>query len=289
MKRKIIIEAPAKINLSLDVLGKRPDGYHEVEMVMQTIDLRDVVAIEETTRDITVTTDRPDLPGGQSNIAYRAARMLADEFKIKRGVGIHIKKNIPVAAGLAGGSADAAAVITGLNHLWDLGMSGEQLEAMGASVGSDVPFCIKGGTALARGRGEILTELAGLPEMWFVLVKPPLEVSTAEIYSNFNPGQVTERPDTGAMIKAVHNRDTGSIIKNLVNVLESVTLKRYPGVALIKRDVEEAGAIRALMSGSGPTVFGVAESRSDAEEIAERLRYSIKDLFIGVSRTWPVD
>ncbi len=286
---KIQVKARAKINLTLDVLGKRPDGYHEVETIMQTIELHDVVVLEEAEHGIDVTASNPLLPGGESNIAYRAARLMMDEFGIKKGIRIRIDKNIPVAAGLAGGSADAAAVMKGLNRLWGLGLSQEDLLTKGALLGSDVPFCIRGGTALARGRGEIIHSLPDVPEIWLVLVKPSLEVSTAEIYKNFRPERVTRRPDTRAMINALQTGDLRRIIENLANVLESVTLERYPAVLQLKRVMEESGLPMPLMSGSGPSVFGIAEDRVAAEKAAERLKAQMPGVFVEVSRMYPAE
>ncbi|MFA5880926.1 MAG: 4-(cytidine 5'-diphospho)-2-C-methyl-D-erythritol kinase [Eubacteriales bacterium] len=284
---KITLKARAKINLTLDVLGKRPDGYHEVEMVMQTIGLHDELMIEDAESGITVTTNNPGLPGGESNTAYRAAKMMIDSLQIDRGVKIHIIKGIPVSAGLAGGSTDAAAVIKGLNHLWNLNLSREDLVTRAAQIGSDVPFCIRGGTALARGRGELLAELPDIPEIWLVLAKPLLEVSTAEIYQNFDPRRVIERPNTGAMIKAVRDGNISGITENLANVLESVTLSRYPVVLQVKQAMEDSGVRRALMSGSGPTVFGLVDSQIKAKMTVTRLRERLPGMFAELSRTWP--
>ncbi len=281
------LKAAAKINLTLDILGKRPDGYHEVEMVMQAIELHDVVAIEETAGGIDVSTNHPGLPGGPANIAYRAALLIKEEYGIKSGIKINITKNIPLAAGLAGGSTDAAAVLKGLNSLWELGLSYEQLLARAAQIGSDVAFCIRGGTALARGRGEIIIPLPDGPELWLVLVKPPLEVSTAEIYRKYNPARVTGRPDTQRMISAVKQGDQEAIAGSLANVLESVTLPEYPVVGLVRERLEKAGVQRALMSGSGPTVFGITHNRDQAEKIAGVLRKELQGMFVEVSRTLP--
>ncbi len=287
--KKLKVKARAKINLTLDVLGKRPDGYHEVEMVMQTIELHDLLLLEEADRGVVVTTSNPLLAAGESNIAYKAARLVMDALGVEKGIRIHIIKNIPVAAGLAGGSTDAAAVLKGLNSLWDLGLSKDEAEKMGASIGSDVPFCVRGGTALARGRGEILSNLPDAPEMWLVLAKPPLEVSTAEVYQNFDPARVKRRPDTKHMLESIHNGNKAEVIENLANVLETVTFTRYPEVLQLKRVMEESGLRRTLMSGSGPTVFGVADSRAAAEGTARRLRDKLPGMFVAVSRTWPTE
>lgn len=286
---KIKLKARAKINLTLDILGKRADGYHEVEMVMQTIELYDVLVIKETARGIEITTSHPLVPAGSSNIAYQAAKMMADKYGINRGVKIDIKKNIPVAAGLGGGSSDAAAVLKGLNCFWGLGLAQEILQEMAAVIGSDVPFCIRGGTALAQGRGEVLSALPDVPVIWLVLAKPPLEVSTSEIYQHYDPLRVGQRPQTNEMVNAVREGNINGIIQNLANVLESVTFNRYPGVLRLKQAMDEAGARRSLMSGSGPSVFGVAQTREQAEEIAGNIGKRFPEMFVQITRTWPAE
>lgn len=284
---KVTINARAKINLTLDVLGKRPDGYHEVEMVMQTIELHDTVLLEEVKTGIEVVTDHPLLTEGSSNIAYKAAKVLVDRLKISNGLRISIHKKIPVAAGLAGGSTDAAAVLTGINQLWNLGLKFEELAQYGGEIGSDIPFCIRGGTAVASGRGEIISPLPEIPELWMVLAKPQLEVSTAEIYKHFRAEKVIRRPDTKAMISAVKAGKTPEIVTNLVNVLESVTLERYPEVASLKASMSQLGVVNPLMSGSGPSVFGFVDNRKDAEKIAATLREELPNIFVAATRTYP--
>ncbi len=286
---KIELKARAKINLTLDILDRRPDGYHEVEMVMQTIELHDLLVIEEAERGIELTTDNPLLFTDETNLAYRAAKLFMNNWAADRGIRIRISKNIPVAAGLAGGSADAAAVLKGLNLLWNLGLGKEELARKAAEIGSDVPFCVREGTALARGRGEIISALPDVPEIWLVLAKPPLQVSTAEVYQNYNSAQVNQRPKTGSMIKAIRAGNVDGIIENLANVLESVTLSKYPEVSELKGLLEKYGARRALMSGSGPTVFGIVNSRAGAEQVKDRLRDRMPGIFVQVSRTWPAD
>lgn len=284
---KIELKARAKINLTLDVIGKRLDGFHEVEMIMQAIELHDIVHLEVQSAGITVTTNHPLLAAGESNIVYKAAKLVVDTYGIKQGIRIYIEKNIPVAAGLAGGSTDAAAVLCGLNSLWNLALDQEEIAQMGASIGSDVPFCVRGGTALAKGRGEVLASLPDVPQLWLVLAKPELEVSTAEVYRNFNPLKVGTRPKTAATITAIRNRDIDGIIGNLANVLESVTLTRYPEVSELKKIMEQTGLVRALMSGSGPTVFGIARDEPEAIVIADELKRLLPGRFVQVTRTWP--
>lgn len=281
---QIKIKARAKINLTLDVIGKRPDGYHEVAMVMQTIDLYDQITLTSTDGGIEVSANHPDIPLGPANLVYKAA-MVARPVGFSGGVHIHIEKNIPMAAGLAGGSADAAAVLKGLNRLWRLNRSLEDLLELGSCVGSDVPFCILGGTALATGRGEKLTPLKDAPEMWLVLVKPSVGVSTKEVYSQFDAGRVDRRPDNDIMIRALAAGDTRIVMENLVNVLESVTLRLYPEVTWLKGRMLQAGAQAALMSGSGPTVFGIVPDLTAAEQVAERLKQEFPADFVQVANT----
>lgn len=276
---QIKLKARAKINLTLDVIGKRPDGYHEVAMVMQTIDLYDRITLTAVDGDIEVSANNPEIPLGPANLVYKAAELLRPGG-FSGGVHIHIEKNIPMAAGLAGGSTDAAAVLQGLNRLWRLNRSIEDLLELGSRIGSDVPFCILGGTALAAGRGEKLTPLKAAPAMWLVLAKPPVGVSTKEVYGRFEPELVDRRPDNEAMIGALVAGDTHAVTENLVNVLESVTLRLYPEVAALKESMIRAGAQAALMSGSGPTVFGLVPDRIIAEQVAERLKQEFPAGFV---------
>ncbi len=271
MSEKLVLLARAKINLTLDVLGKRPDGYHQVEMVMQNISLADTIILEKTPGVVSIFCSHPEVPENEDNLAYRAAMALKLVESYAGGVKIHIDKRIPVAAGLAGGSSNAAAVLIGLNRLWALGLSREHLMHIGSTLGSDVPFCILGGTALARGRGEEITPLKAVPELTLVLVKPPFGVSTAQVYGNFRQEKVANRPDTRAMLQAIEAGDSAAIIRLGANVLESVTLELHPQVAEIKDRLTQAGAKGVLMSGSGPTVFGFVEDENQGREVAGRL------------------
>lgn len=269
---KLLVRAPAKINLSLDVLYKRNDGYHEVEMVMTTIDLADrleLTLLEDS--KIRICSHNRFVPDDERNLAYQAAKLLQDTFSVREGVQISIEKNIPVAAGLAGGSSDAAAVLRGLNELWELGLSLDELAAIGAKIGSDVSFCVYGGTALAQGRGEIITELPTPPICWVILAKPSVGVSTAEIYRRLNIVNM-KQAHTKQMIKALHNNCYKQMCQNMGNVLESVTLKMYPEVALVKQQMIRFGADAVLMSGSGPTVFGLVQHDSRMQRIYNGLR-----------------
>ncbi|POI18271.1 4-(cytidine 5'-diphospho)-2-C-methyl-D-erythritol kinase [Bacillus velezensis] len=269
---RILEKAPAKINLSLDVTSKRPDGYHEVEMIMTTIDLADRIELTELPENvIRVASHNRFVPDDQRNLAYQAAKLLKERFQVKKGVSIMITKVIPVAAGLAGGSSDAAATLRGLNRLWDLKLSVEELAELGAEIGSDVSFCVYGGTALATGRGEKIRHISAPPHCWVVLAKPRIGVSTAEVYRRLNLQQV-RHPDVQAMIDAIEEKSFQKVCGQLGNVLESVTLSLHPEVAMIKNQMKRFGADAVLMSGSGPTVFGLVQYESKVQRIYNGLR-----------------
>ncbi|MGE6261214.1 4-(cytidine 5'-diphospho)-2-C-methyl-D-erythritol kinase [Heyndrickxia sporothermodurans] len=268
----IFIKAPAKINLTLDVLNKRPDGYHEVEMIMTTIDLSDRIGLSEISEnEIRINSQNRYVPDDQRNLAYQAAKVLKEKYNIKQGVTITIDKAIPVAAGLAGGSSDAAATLRGLNKLWGLGLSLDELAKIGAEIGSDVAFCVYGGTAMAKGRGEKITHLSAPPNCWVILAKPLIGVSTADVYRNLDLSSV-RHPNSQAMINAINSGDYHSVCKEIGNVLESVTLKMHPEVQHIKEQMERFGADAVLMSGSGPTVFGLVQYDSRLQRIYNGLR-----------------
>ena len=265
-------KAPAKINLALDVLFKRPDQYHEVEMVMTTVDLADRIELEELKKnEIQIYSHNRYVPDDDRNLAYQAAALLKERYAIKQGVGIKIEKNIPVAAGLAGGSSDAAATLRGLNKLWNLGLSLDELATIGSEIGSDVSFCVYGGTALATGRGEKIQHLSSPPKCWVVLAKPVMGVSTADIYKRLDI-QKAKHPNIQAMLNAIHTQDYQAVCDNLGNVLESVTLSLYPEVLHIKNQMKKFGADAVLMSGSGPTVFGLVEHDSRMHRVYNGLR-----------------
>ncbi|GIN93504.1 4-diphosphocytidyl-2-C-methyl-D-erythritol kinase [Siminovitchia terrae] len=269
---KLLVKAPAKINLSLDVLGKREDGYHEVEMVMTTIDLADRLELTEISEDyVGILSRNRFVPADERNLAYQAARLLKERYQINKGVEISINKIIPVAAGLAGGSSDAAATLRGLNELWDLGLTLDELAELGAEIGSDVSFCVYGGTALAKGRGEKVTKLPAPPACWVVLAKPAIGVSTSEIYRSLDVSSI-RHPHTTEMIQALENNDYEGVCENMANALESVTLHMYPEVLHIKKQMERFGADAVLMSGSGPTVFGLVRHDSRLQRIYNGLR-----------------
>jgi 4-diphosphocytidyl-2-C-methyl-D-erythritol kinase len=269
---KLLVKAPAKINLSLDVLHKRPDGYHEVEMIMTTIDLADRIELALLDNDvIKIVSLNRFVPDDQRNLAYQAASILKEKFDVKKGVEIKIEKHIPVAAGLAGGSSDAAAVLRGLNKLWDLGLTLDELAVIGAEIGSDVSFCVYGGTALATGRGEIIKELPAPPVCWVILAKPFIGVSTADIYKRLDT-ETIQHPNTEKMIESISAKDYDLMCENVGNVLENVTLTLYPEVAQIKEQICKFGADAVLMSGSGPTVFGLIQHDSRMNRVYNGLR-----------------
>jgi len=276
----IEIKARAKINLSLDVKAKRPDGYHDVCMVMQTIALHDVVSVEKAESGIEVMCNNPVIPSGNGNIAYRAAQIMIEKYGIDSGIKINIDKRIPVAAGLAGGSSDAAAVLKGINALFSLGLEQHELLDVGKCIGADVPFCIKGGTVLAEGIGEILTDLTPLSEVSIVLVTPKINVSTAWVYKSLDLDVIQSRPDTYAIINAIEKRDIDMLAKNMINVLETVTVPRYGIIEEIKTRLVDLGAAGSVMSGSGPSVFGVFSDAQKAKNAYGEMKDDRWDCFL---------
>ncbi|MCR5176987.1 MAG: 4-(cytidine 5'-diphospho)-2-C-methyl-D-erythritol kinase [Anaerovibrio sp.] len=268
----ISIEANAKINLTLDILGKRNDGYHEVSMVMQEISLHDTLKLEVAEEGICLEISDPQLPADNSNLCYKAAELIMSECGLSSGVKIKLEKRIPMAAGLAGGSADAAAVLRGMNQLFSLDLDEGELCRLGAKLGSDIPFCIMGGTMLATGRGEVLQRLPAVPELDIVLAKPKVGVSTAWAYKTYDAGYEGPHPDNKAMIQAIQSGDVLYISKLLCNVLESVTINEHAIINEYKAVMKENGALAAMMSGSGPTVFGIAPDEKAAWHIADAIR-----------------
>lgn len=280
MQKRLVIEAPAKINLTLDVLGKRSDGYHDLASVMHSIDLRDIVVLELTENRISVTTNSPALPDNEENLAFRAAQLILHTYGLPIGVQIHIEKNIPIGAGLAGGSTDAAGVLRGLNQLLDMNLSLEQICELGSQIGSDVPFCILQGTALACGRGEILTPLNRGPQLYMVLVKPPYQLSTAEVYRELDLELVYNRPDNEAFVRAWQECDIIGIMSNMINVLETVSLAKCPEIAIIKKKLAASGAVTTFMSGSGPSVVGLFVSHDGSELAWQKLKEQYQETYL---------
>lgn len=271
--KQIRLKAMAKVNLGLDVVRKREDGYHEVRMIMQTVNLYDKLFISVSEEPgIRLKTNLSFLPVNENNLIYKAAKLLMDEFEIKQGVDIQLQKFIPVAAGMAGGSTDAATTLIGMNHLFDLGLSRRQLMERGVKLGADVPYCVTGGTALSEGIGEILTRLPDVPKGYVLVAKPGVSVSTKFVYSNLKLDQLEKHPDIDAQIEAIRRQDFLQMAQLMGNVLETVTIPEYPIVQEIKDFMMEQGAVNAMMSGSGPTVFGLYTNQIQAEKACEKLR-----------------
>lgn len=273
--KKIKLDAYGKINLGLDVLGKRDDGYHDLDMVMQSVDLCDKITITKNDSDeITVKSNTGKIPNDESNLAYKAAKLIIDEFKINKGVEIEIEKNIPISGGMAGGSTDCAAVLKGMNKLFKLKLSEEELMERGVKLGADVPFCIMGKTARAEGIGEVLTPIPNKLKGYIVLAKPPISVSTGFVYGRIDEVEVENKPDTEAMIEAIEKNDLKGLADSICNVLEEVTIPDYPIVQEIKDKMIKNGALNAMMTGSGPTVFGLFDDKKKAVAAVDELKES---------------
>ena len=270
---KIKLKALGKINLGLDVLGRRPNGYHDVRMVMQTVYLYDQILLEKTDKEgIFLETNLFYLPVNENNLAYRAAKMLIDEFAIKEGVHISLEKHIPVAAGMAGGSSNAAAVLYGMNRLFQLGLTDQELMDRSVQLGADVPYCIMRGTVLAEGIGEKLTPLPAMPKCHVLLAKPPISVSTQKVYEKLDAQEVAKHPDIDGILLGLQTGDLKKITSSMGNVLENVTITEYPQIERIKDVMKEEGALNAMMSGSGPTVFGIYDDKMLARRAAASIR-----------------
>ncbi|HJD12561.1 MAG TPA: 4-(cytidine 5'-diphospho)-2-C-methyl-D-erythritol kinase [Candidatus Ruminococcus avistercoris] len=277
------LRALAKINLGLDVLRKREDGYHEVRMVMQTIRMYDQLDITRNIQPgIHIKTNLPYLPVNENNLVFKAAKLLMDEFQIQEGLSIQLKKVIPVSAGMAGGSSDAAAALVGVNKIFALGLSRKELMERGRQIGADVPYCVMRGTALAEGIGEILTPLPPVPQGYVLVGKPGVNVSTKFVYGRLDAANLKEHPDIDGMVAALGQKDLRQVADKLGNVLETVTVPEYPVIDEIKKSMVRWGALNALMSGSGPTVFGLFDDREKAEYASEKLKKSrlVKQSFL---------
>ena len=266
------IKAFAKINLGLDVVRRLENGYHEVKMVMQTVGIYDELTLTRTDEGITITTDKEELPTDEGNLIYKAAKLMMEEYHIPGGIHIHLKKNIPIAAGMAGGSTDAAATFKGINRLYDLDCTLEDLMKLGVKVGADVPYCVLGGTALAEGIGEKLTSLNPAPDCYVLVAKPGIDVSTKYVYEHLDAEGIASHPDIDGMVEAIWEESLQGILDRMGNVLESVTVKKYPVIDELKRRMRELGALNSLMSGSGPTVFGIFVDERSAREAFERMK-----------------
>ncbi len=273
-KNTITKKAYAKVNLGLDVIRRREDGYHEVRMIMQTVDICDVLTFTRQERPgIVVTTDKEELPGDESNLIYKAARLVTETCSVREGIKIELQKRIPMAAGMAGGSTDAAAVFHGMNEMFGLGMDEDEMCALGVKIGADIPYCVKGGTALAEGIGEILTKLPDAPACVVLVAKPDIDVSTKYVYENLHAESLEYHPDIDGMRAAIEEGDLRGMAERMGNVLETVTVNAYPVIREIKEVMKKSGAWNALMSGSGPTVFGIfgeeEKARKAYNEIAQ--------------------
>ena len=271
---RIQMKALAKVNLGLDVIRRREDGYHEVKMIMQTVRLYDRIILEKTQKGISMETNLSFLPVNEQNIAYRAAKMLMDEFHIQGGLHIKIDKHIPVAAGMAGGSTDGAAVLYGVNKIFELGLTKRQLMERGVKLGADVPYCIMRGTVLSEGIGEILTPVPSLPDCHILIAKPPVSVSTKHVYENLKLDKIEKHPDIDGMVEALRMEELHGVTQRMENVLETVTIPEHPEIQQIKDLMIKDGALNALMSGSGPTVFGIFDDREKGMRARDLLRKS---------------
>ena len=269
------LQAFAKINLGLDVLGKREDGYHEVRMIMQTIRMYDQLDMRKSVEPgIHLTTNKKYIPVDENNLVWRAAKLMMDTCGIIEGVSIHLHKVIPVAAGMAGGSSDAAATLVGMNRLFHCGLSKEKLMELGVQIGADVPYCVLRGTALAEGIGEKLTVLPPMPDCWILIGKPGISVSTKYVYTTLDLNTDTVHPDIVRMKKALEDGNLYGITERMGNVLQDVTIPAYPEVERIKEQMKTLGAVNAMMSGSGPTVFGIFDNEEKAQKACQKLRES---------------
>ena len=272
---KIELKAYGKINIGLDVIRKREDGYHDLDMIMQTVGVYDDVIISREdgtqTYEIEVSTDADILPNDKGNLDFMAAKVLMEAYDIKSKVKIHINKRIPIAGGMAGGSADCAAVLRGVNQLFQLGLTDEQLQEYGVKLGADVPYCIVGGTKRAQGIGEILTDLPTPPKCYVIIAKPDAFVSTKFVYSHIRPAQIENHPDIDGIIESIKAGDLYGMCEKIANVMEDVTIPEYPIIQKVKDILKSNGAVNALMSGSGPTVFGIYDDEEKAKQSMDAL------------------
>ena len=298
MDNSIVLKSYGKINLGLDVLRRREDGYHEVRMIMQTVGLYDLLTMKKIKDDkiqmtcnltflptdernlvykIEMTCNLSFLPTDERNLVYKAVKLIKDKYHIKDGVEINLSKRIPVAAGMAGGSSNCAAALKGMNQLFDLGLSIDELCEIGVTLGADVPYCIWGGTALSEGIGEKLSRVDAMPECYILIAKPGISVSTAFVYQNLNLSGLAKHPDIDGMLECLRTKDLKGICDRLENVLETVTIKEYPIIEEVKKHLMDQGAMGALMSGSGPTIFAIFQDKKTADNALKSLR-SIEDI-----------
>lgn len=289
--RTITKKAYAKVNLALDVLRRREDGYHEVKMIMQNLDIYDELTFsvyengtQPSNRKITITTNKEGIPTDSRNLIYKAVELMFDEYGIEAEIDIHLTKNIPVEAGMAGGSTDCAATLHAINELFNLGADTKKLMELGVKLGADVPYCVMAKTALSEGIGEVLTPVEPLKDCYVLVVKPPISVSTKMVYTNLNANELEKHPDVDGMIEALKISDLSGVASRMENVLETVTVHMHPEIETIKKAMKEKGAMNAIMSGSGPTVFGIFDDEEVAKMAAEHIRSLgvSKEIFVTV-------
>jgi 4-diphosphocytidyl-2-C-methyl-D-erythritol kinase len=276
----MLVKAYGKINISLDIVGKREDGYHLLKMIMQNVDLYDSISIEKCNKDINISCNKPYIPTDEKNLIYKAAKLFMDTYNITEGINIYLKKNIPVAAGMAGGSADAAAVFKALRQLFKIDVDENELMKLGVKIGADIPYCIVGGTALCEGIGDIVTPLSPFKNHILVLVKPNFGVSTREVYKGIDISKIYKHPDTDALIKAMEEGKLQDVCNSMKNLLENVTLRKYPVLKRIKEDMVKMGAMGAMMSGSGPTIFAFFEDMLKAQRCYDKFKTQYKEVYI---------
>ena len=282
--KEITLKSYGKINLGLDVLYKRQDGYHEINTIMQQIDLSDTVTIRENEEGIIIKSNNKDLPLDSTNLIYIAWKKIQEKTGINKGIEVILDKKIPIAAGLAGGSSNAAAILKGLNELWDLGFDEKDLREIGVEIGADVPFCIMGGTALAKGIGEELTRLKPFKDKDLLLVNPGIQISTAEVYKSLNLKE-KRRVNMEEIIQSIEKDDLNSLTKSIVNVMEEVVIRKNPIISEIKEDLIEYGALGSLMSGSGPTVFGLFDDKEKLNFCKEKLTNKYPKVRVYLTKT----
>ncbi len=280
--KEVEIDSYSKINLTLNILGKRRDGYHNIETIMQSVNLADRVFIREEKEGVKIKCTHPRVPIDAQSLAYRTAEKILNRYRITKGVKIEIDKKIPLASGMAGGSANSASILVGINKLFTLNLSNEDLRGMGEELGMDVPFCIQNGTALAYHRGEKVTPLSPVnPPLWIIIINPGFEIPTKWAYDNLDLSLIKrEKNNTKAMLEALKEGEVRGIAKNLFNSFEELIIKKYPEIGKIKDRLIEEGALGALMSGSGPTVFGIAQNKEQALKIYKKLKSEYKSIWV---------
>ncbi|MBU3100720.1 MULTISPECIES: 4-(cytidine 5'-diphospho)-2-C-methyl-D-erythritol kinase [Clostridium] len=276
----MLVKAYGKINISLDVVGKREDGYHLLKMIMQNVDLYDSLSFQKCNKGINISCNKPYIPTDEKNLVYKAAQLFMDTYDIHEGINIYLKKNIPVAAGMAGGSADAAAVLKALPQIFKIDVDVNELMKLGVKIGADVPYCIMGGTALCEGIGEIITPLKPFKNQILVLVKPNFGVSTKEVFKNLDVTKIFKHPDTDSIIKAMEQENVEAVCNGMKNLLENVTLRKYPVLKRIKEDMIKMGAMGSMMSGSGPTIFAFFDDMLKAQRCYDKFKIQYKEIYL---------